>query len=306
METAIFKEAVVTLFEKDYHKGVASLINSLHKSEFEGLVYVGYRGALPEWVSQLEPLNNGYYKLQNIHTKFVQLECKMHFGYYKPTILRSVLNEFPSVEKVYYFDPDIVVNAPWSYFTKWVDSGIGLCLDNCFPFVHHNHPWRKEWKRLSNSNLVNHNNFYVNSGFVGIERSNRVLLDRWVDLTQEFSLTGGNTSSFEKDGFRAIKGDQDILNAVIAVSPDLSFSIIGQEGMGFTQPAYLMSHAVNGIKPWNKSYLAFLFKRGRRPDFSDKDYIKYANSPIQVFSGRSFKFRKLDLKIASILGRLIG
>lgn len=117
---------------------------------------------------------------------------------------------------------------------------------------------------------------------------------------------GGNVSMFEKEGHRAFKGDQDLLNAVITVDKESVFSIIGKEGMGFTQPAYLMSHAVASVKPWNKNHFLHMIQRGKRPDFADIFYMKYANSPVKPFSDSVFRNKKINLKLSLAIGRLIG
>lgn len=307
MNSENVKSIVVTLFEKHYHFGVASLINSLSHAGFNGLVKVGYRGDLPPWVNQLEEIRTGEYVInKDILLSFEHLDTTMHFGYYKPYFLKETLEAYPEATYIYYFDPDIVVNAPWSFYSSWVDMGISLCLDNSFSFVHHNHPWRNEWRKLSNSSLHHDVDYYVNSGFIGLSRNQSTILDRWIDLTIKYQDIGGDIYQFEKCGDRAFKGDQDLLNAVITVSPDLTFSVIGLEGMGFTQPAYLMSHAVSEIKPWKKNFVNFLFSNGKGPDFSEKDYLKFANSPISVYSSKEYKFKRMNMKAASILGRIFG
>lgn len=299
-------EIIITLFESHYHLGVAALINSLDRSNFSGLIYVGYKGKLPEWTKQLKNYHNSYFKLNRFLIKFIRIKTNLHFGYYKPTALLNIFENYPSVEKVYYFDPDIVVKSPWHFFSKWANNGVCLCLDNNFPFVHHNHPWRQAWKDLGSSSERNNVDYYVNSGFIGIKRADILLIERWISLTDKYQKQGGDLTLFEKDGHRSYKGDQDLLNAAITNSPEIKLSIIGTEGMGFSQPAYLMSHAINNIKPWNKNFFKYLILRGVSPDFADKDYMFYANFPLKVYNARTFRLKKLNLKLSSWLGRLIG
>ena len=258
-----FESAVTTLYEGHYHYGVVALLNSLIHSGFKGIFRIGYRGDLPVWTSQLISLgSNDFLATDSLVISFVYTNPDMHFGYYKPKFIKDTLSEFPSIEKIYYFDPDIVIDAPWLFFSKWVQSGVALCLDNCFHFVHRNHPWRKDWAELANFNpdRISELDYYVNSGFIGLKSNDVTILDRWLHLTENYKAIGGNLQLFEKDGHRAFKGDQDLLNAVITVSPELKISLIGKEGMGFSQPAYLMSHAVSSIKPWKKIFLKDLLR----------------------------------------------
>jgi hypothetical protein len=307
--TTGFDDIVVTLYEGHYHLGVAALVNSLAKSDFKGLINVGYKGALPPWISQLKVVDDITYSLGS-HTfiRFELLEIPIHFGYYKPVFIKKMFTDFSSVKRVYYFDPDIVINAPWSFFTDWVDSGVALCLDNSFPYVHENHPWRMQWRALSQTPQANFHriNFYVNSGFIGIKPKDYVLLDRWIDLTENYRSTGGNLQMFEKDGHRSFKGDQDLLNAAITISQEVILSIIGTEGMGFTFPAYLMTHAIGDIKPWKVNFFKELCVRGHRPDNAQKNYFNFCKAPINIFSKTTYSIKKTNLRFSALLGRLIG
>jgi hypothetical protein len=304
-----YKEIVITLFESHYHLGVAALANSLVKSGFSGLLNVGYKGNLPPWTSFLNKKGVDIFHLSSdVDLRFELIESELHFGYYKPNFLSRMFVDYPQVDKVYYFDPDIVVNAKWDFFSTWVDSGIALCTDNSFPFVYRNHPWRTEWKKLGKKTSVHSDvDFYVNSGFVGICKNDVSLLDTWIYLTHEYRINGGDTTLFEKDAHRAFKGDQDLLNAAITIRPELTYSVIGQEGMGFIHPTYLMTHTVTmGEKPWRKNFITFTLKSGQKPDLTEKNFFNYCEYPIPVFPKGTLRFKRFSLKIATLLGRVIG
>lgn len=304
-----FNDIIVTLFEGHYHKGVAALINSLVLSDFKGLINVGYKGDLPPWVNQLNIVDEEYYSVsEEIFVRFETINVPMHFGYYKPSFMKKMFNDFPSVRRVYYFDPDIVIKASWNFYVDWVKNGVALCLDNSFAFVHYNHPWRGQWKDLAPTDQTQFNatNLYVNSGFIGIEQENSILLDKWINFTEKYRISGGDLKKFEKDGSRAFKGDQDLLNAAITNTPEATLSIIGTEGMGFTFPAYVMTHAVGDLKPWQINFLKELLVRGYKPDDAQKNYFNYCKAPINIFSNGCFFQRKLNLRLAALLGRFIG
>ena len=305
----VFDEIVVCLFDGEYHLGFAAFANSIAKANFKGLIHVGYRQTLPVWVSQLEKLDGNYFLLtKEIYIQFQWINPDMHFGYFKPYFLRQTFDTFKTCQKFYYFDVDILVIAPWHLFSTWLDKGICVCLDVSFPIVHHNHPWRKEWKRLmpeiqkSSCSI----DYYFNSGFLGIERESFHLIDKWICFTKKYAETGGNIHHFEKDAYRSFKGDQDLLNAAITVSPEVEISVWGLEGMGFNSPATIMLHAIDETKPWNKKFVKFLFQYGQKPSRVEKMFFDYCKYPINVFSRNKLSLRRLDLKIASFFGRLIG
>ncbi|TDO97065.1 hypothetical protein [Flavobacterium sp. 245] len=299
-------EIVTTLFEGHYEKGVGALVNSLVRSSFKGIIYVGYRGNLPVWVNQLQKSDNTFKIGNDVQLVFELLDVEMHFGYYKPSFMKKVAEANADLTNIYYFDPDIVVNAPWSFISNWTNNGVSVCLDNCFPFVHHTHPWRKEWQKLANNQSTCELNYYANSGFIGIHKDSLALLDRWISLTEKYKDIDGDLSQFEKAGHRAFKGDQDLLNAAMTISQDISFSIIGSEGMGFTDPAYLMAHAVETVKPWKNNFTQQLVSKGFKPSTAAKMFFNYCQYPIEIYSKSQLKIKKMDIKLASIMGRMLG
>lgn len=304
-----YKEIVVCLFDGCYNLGAAALINSLVKAGFEGLIYVGYRGVLPTWVNQLKPLGDSYfYVTSNVIVHFKQVDTQMHLGYYKPFFIREAFDTHKQTKKVYYFDVDIIIKAPWSIFSNWLESGLCLCLDNSFHFLHNSHPWRKQWIKLAPQNELSFNNinYYFNSGFIGIERGSVIIVDRWIYYTNKYIEVGGNVNRFVKDEFNHLKGDQDLLNAAITISPDIEISIVGKEGMGFTIPATLMLHAIGDNKPWSNWFFIQLIKFGNKPNLADKYFFSYCKYPINVFAGYKYKIKKLDMLISALLGRVIG
>ncbi|MDB4905110.1 MAG: hypothetical protein JWQ63_4391 [Mucilaginibacter sp.] len=308
-EKIFYEEIIVCLFDGNYNLGAGALINSLVKADFKGLIYIGYRGALPIWVKQLKPLGNDNFSVTpNINIHFKQVDTQMHLGYYKPFFIKEAFDNYKQTKKIYYFDVDIIVKAPWTVFSNWLESGLCLCLDNSFHFLHNSHPWRKHWIKLAPQNELSFNdiNYYFNSGFIGIERDSIIIIDRWIYYTNKYIEVGGNVNRFVKDEFNHLKGDQDLLNAAITISPNIEISIVGKEGMGFTTPATLMLHAIGDNKPWSNLFFIQLIKSGNKPNLADKYFFSYCKYPINIFAGYKYQLKKLDMLISALLGRVIG
>jgi len=305
---SIHDEVVVCLFDGSYNLGVAVLINSLVKSGFKGMIHAGYRDKLPQWVKELLPLENECFNVSNeVVIRFIKIDTPMHLGYYKPIFLKEAFSTYPESKNFYYFDADIIVKAPWFTFSQWLNKGVCLCLDNSFHFIHYSHPWRKDWQAIAPADSsFNNTNFYCNSGFIGVERSGEALIDRWIHFTRKYVENGGDITTFSKDPYRSFKGDQDLLNAAITISPDVDISVMGKEAMGFTLPHTMMLHAIGDLKPWNKIFLKDLFKTGHKPSIADKTFFKTSKFPLRIFTPITYTIKKIDLRVASFLGRFMG
>ena len=305
-----FDEVVICLFDGEYHLGVAALTNSLVKYQFKGLINVGYRGGvLPLWVKQLQPLSDNYFRISDdVTIHFKQVLSNMHLGYFKPFFIKETFDDYPAAKKFYYFDADIIVQAPWMLYFNWVGNGVCLCLDSAFHFIHHNHPWRKDWRALvkGRDHLLNPTFQYFNSGFLGIDRNNIILIDRWIDITNQFIKKNGQINYFIKDSHSSVRGDQDLLNAVITTSSDIEINVMGKEAMGFSLPATLMLHAIGERKPWNSSFIVHLLKYGNKPSTTDKAFLSICKYPINIFSVFRYSYKKIDLLSACVLGRFLG
>ncbi len=305
-----YDEIVVCLYDRSFHLGVAALANSLVKSGFKGLINIGHRdNILPEWVAQLKAIADNYYVLSpDVNLHFTRVETDMHLGYYKPYFLKETIADNTSTNKFYYFDVDILIKAPWEVYTKWLETGVCLCLDNAFHYVHHNHPWRKDWRKISEEKEIYFNNtpHYYNSGFVGIDRNSVILIDRWIFITEKYRKMGGNIGEFVKEAYGSFKGDQDLLNAAITVSSDVEISTMGKEAMGFTLPATMMWHAVGELKPWNKIFTFQMIRLGQGPTMAEKMFFSFCKYPLIIFTPLTCKIKKLDLRFAAFLGRFIG
>lgn len=316
------KSAVCTLFEGHYHYGVAALTNSLFKAGFRGLLFIGYRGALPFWASEAKENTtwnwDGVSSLdveEGLELHFVPLSTNYHLTNFKPDFMLQIFNALsPQIDSLFYFDPDIVVSAPWSFFEEWVNCGVALCEDVNSPIPEF-HPRRVAWREYFSKdgfNLIFKNPVYVNGGFVGLRVKDLQFLSVWKNLQESMSpaIGGLNKSSLAGEPLPKTasgpfapfgKTDQDALNAAVEAYRGES-SIIGKEAMGFITGEPLMPHALGSPKPWKDNYLE-AFIKGKTPSVSNKAYWENANGAILSYS-RAFIKRKIFFqRLASFLGR---
>ena len=315
--------AVCTLFEGHYHYGVAALVNSLYKQGFRGSVFAGYRGNLPFWANKTIPDNNLNWEgattfdvAPEFQIHFLPLSTDYHFTNYKPDFMLSLFNGPASAtQSLFYFDPDIVVTAPWSFFEEWVSCGVALCEDVNSPLSEH-HPRRTVWRRNFSEKgftLKFKNIIYVNAGFIGLTRQKLNFLETWQKLQEAMAseIGGLNRCSISErlplpenahgTFFPFSKTDQDALNAAIEAW-DGEISFFGKEGMAFKSGEPLMPHALGNPKPWQSNPLLQILN-GYPPRLVDKKYWSYVSRPITTHSSGFIRRRKFSIAFAALIGR---
>jgi hypothetical protein len=166
---------VCTLFEGNYHYGLGALVNSLCAFGYKGIVWAGYRGALPPWASPIRTTSD-YAEFQvsaDCLIRFLPLKTERHLTNFKPIFLRDLWRDHcPDAERLFYFDPDIVIKCPWHFFEEWTSCGIALSEDVNSPMSRF-HFIRENWRRLCQSNglsLPLPLDIYANAGFLGLQR----------------------------------------------------------------------------------------------------------------------------------------
>jgi len=311
--------AICTLFEGGYHYGVGPLVNSLYSSGFRGVIWAGYRGALPFWAQPVAE-TGGYAEFhvaEGCSIRFVPLDTTAHLTNYKPDFMLRVFETYaPDCEGLFYLDPDIVVSDSWRLFEEWIDCGVAVCEDVNSPFAAH-HPRRVGWRRFYAEHgirLQPKEPFYANGGFVGVRREDVAFLELWKRLQDclweaiggaEYSGFVGEKNVAAQSDFPSCfdKTDQDVLNAAIEAT-EIPVSFGNKQAMGFETGKAVLPHALGPDKPWKKRYLRDAL-RGSALRAVDKEYWLHAEGPIRVFTPRQLWEKCMALKVAALLGRFI-
>jgi hypothetical protein len=276
-------------------------------------MYAGYRGQLPPWAAGAVS-GKGYSELiieAQFLVRFVPLTTEAHFGNYKPDFMLSVWRDHcPGADALFYFDPDIVVVCRWSFFEEWVEGGVALCAD-VYADMPASHPFRRAWLEYFGQygiQPIREQNIYFNSGFVGVAKQNAGFLTTWQQLLQLLEPEIGGLRNFRVHGrsYPFNIPDQDAMNVATMTSKE-SLSCVGRQGMDFEGGGgYIMSHAVDSVKPWRKKMLWATLTKAQRPSRADKAFLRHASSPIRVYGHLHLGLKKLDLLAGSAVGRYIG
>jgi hypothetical protein len=299
-------EAIFTLYERDYHYGVAALINSALASGFTGRFVVGFRDKLPPWTALLQKQGDSTFSISGRQITFYREDPPRHLGYHKPFAALSILEKFPEIETLYYADPDITLLAPWEFFIRWASPGLGVVQDVNFREMDSGHPWRREWEKLigeaGHAAAEPIGKKYPNGGYFSVTRAQAVFLEIWRDLTLAFERRSGDTNRYRMSArCEAVVSDQDLLAAtLLAWQGPVSF--LGPEAMGFTGYFFILSHAVESPKPWAKGFLREAL-RGFAPSRPAKEYLKFSNLFIRTSSRARELMQQCDYRAGQLVSR---
>lgn len=313
---------VGTLFEREYHLGVAVLVNSLARAGFAGTVYAGFRGPLPPWSQgQTKALGENEWEMTvtpGIRLLFVLQNTSAHLTNLKPEFLLQIESRMKTEsEAVVYCDPDIVINIDWRYIEEWLTCGVALCEDVNSPFTE-NHPRRVGWRRFFGKlghPLQFRTPSYANGGWIGLTWEHRRLLEVWRDFLARITESLGGQDVVGISGGRTLENrygfadcfrqpDQDALNAALEAHPEIPTSFLGSQAMGFIAGTPVVPHALGPVKPWNRHYLRDAIT-GVPPAAADKIFWQNVDGPLHPFSPEQINARRLELKLGAALGRLI-
>lgn len=306
------KYAICTLFEGSYHLGLGVMTNSLHAMGYRGVIFAGYRGALPPWASEAAQSGDSYreWKVSDgLAIRFIALDTDEHFTNFKPDFMLDLWKNYcPDAEQLFYMDPDIVFRSEWTRFSDWAKLGVAMVEDMKSP-IPLSHPLRLKWKALYAEHgivVAPKENIYVNGGFIGVDLKYRTFLEEWLRVQKIMKKSIGKPDTITiLDRWEPFHiPDQDALN----ITKDIFHhtSIMDKSAMDFGKQGYVMSHAAGSKKPWTRKYLRDIMIYSSAPSSTDKLYWKYASFPIQVYSDTIIMRKRFIIIISSFLGRFIS
>ena len=310
--------AVCTLFEGDYHLGVAALANSLVAWGFKGTLYAGYRGPLPPWAASATPAAEAatLAVAPGVSLVFIPLSTEAHFTNHKADFMLSLLaGAARECEAIFYLDPDVLVNAPWRFLEEWVACGVALCEDVDSPVELH-HPYRVAWRAFfaeRGMELRPQTASYVNGGFVGVHRKDVEFLRIWSRMVALIAADLGGTNVASVPGGRKnsrgmgradcfIHPDQSALNAAIESPANITASILNKQAMAFAPGTNILPHGYGTTKPWRRNYLREALA-GRPPGETDRAFWFHIDAPLRPLSRPAVLAGRLTRHVAAMISR---
>lgn len=302
------KISVCTLFEGDYHYGVAALVNSLARSGFAGEVWAGHRGPVPAWAtssSDYDPTRRTLGVSPDLRLHFVEITSDLHLAFQKPTFMAQLFGESDDDEFVAYVDPDIVLKCSWPTFAGFfTEPGIAL-IEDVNSYMPARHPKRLQWSRAiaeRGYSVTRDMTTYYNSGFVGVSRSHREVLDAWADLCElVVDYIGHGSSHIGEYSDLFSRTDQDALNVALMCS-DVPITSAGPEAMDFASGGDFLSHSAGYYKPWRGGHLRRA-AQGHPPNAATKNYLTFVDGPIHAVPMAELSRDRRAARAASLIGR---
>ncbi len=310
------RSTICTLFEGNYHYGVAALVNSLYSNGYRGDVFVGYKGKLPLWINRsANSFNERWPDAKILHLTddfrihFLPLKTTWHLNNYKPDFMLDLKSKFPElVNGLFYFDPDIVIKYEWSFFENWINHGVALVHEIVSTSMPPTHPIRNEWENvIKKNNRVVQQSLYsgINGGFCGVSKNDFQFLRIWSDVIHNaIQCYNVDPEKFAQPKHKYLFHfiDQDALN-IAAMCYERSISEMGPDAMDFVKSGWIaMSHAVGSPKPWDKNYFLSALD-GFPPTRADKAYWLYVNGLIKLHSNTYIKFKRFCILCTAFIGR---
>jgi hypothetical protein len=314
-------EVVTTLFEGEYHRGAAALINSLSVHGYRGEVWCGIRGERPPWFRSVDDTM----QLQSgLSVRIVPIRTEMHLANYKPYLLDLVAKAVPSAKVLIYFDPDIVVKCEWSVIEDWCARGIAAVADQNWRMPESSpvrHSW-VEWCQAHGLEILSEPScrlgVFCNSGFVGVARELLGFVELWREIQELIVAAGFNDrdvfGSIGEKKPRVVRGgvasgidsfltlDQDAFNvALMAYAANVS--LLGPEAMDFVPGGYVLSHATGRPKPWEHSGVVGA-ACGHPPAKSYRHFLEYASGELSAVSDFSVIRRRLGYRLSRVIGAI--
>ncbi|MBU1360829.1 MAG: hypothetical protein KJ901_18995 [Gammaproteobacteria bacterium] len=300
-----------TLFEGHYHFGVAGLANSLAAAGYEGTLWIGHRGPLPDWI-RTHPRFDGETTLQvtpALKLCTIALDPPVSLNYCKADLIREILEERePDAEACAYVDPDIVVTCPWPQMAEWFTAD-GLALveesDGDLPA---DAPKRRQWADyFAPRGLVplEARHRYFNSGFVAVPRSQLAFVKTWARVCGIVAAECGRAPRQRKAGVPGSlfhSTDEDALNFALMLCA-VRVDAHGPEAMGFAPNGRHLSHAVGAHKPWQGRHLRRAL-RGTPPFAANTWYFRFVGGPLTPFARHVVLRRRASLALAGLIGRM--
>ena len=300
-------QVICSLYEGDFHLGLAALINSITRGGYRGLFWIGCRGILPPWTAKLHRRPDGLFEVGDALLGFENIDPARHFGQFKPEFLLRTIEQGIATQHIWYFDPDITVTCNWNFYEMWVRHGISICQEITMGTMPSNHPIRCAWMELARNagwgEPKRIQERYFNSGCVGLDIQHRAFLQQWIAAVRLANDSGVKRDQFQKGNRSQIffTVDQDTMN-IATMYTDLPFSTIGPEGMGFIFGGFTMLHSVGSPKPWRKKFLSSALK-GIPPNKFDKHFLTCLDGPTFPYSSGEIARKRIAINVANFIGR---